>query len=358
MHENIFFVLVPRQFTTGATIVPDVSKFKKKISSMNQQNDISYNMLYMIPTHSRPKGKKSWSAEEDEKLLQLVEQYGGVNWALIAEGLTNRTAKQCRERYHNHLQPSVRKGEWTEEEDELIVRMQAQLGNQWAKITKMLPGRTDNAVKNRWHAAIRALSRNEKSSFDTSTRRPNVPKLKLSDLKRYGTDSDDTSCNNSNSGDSDDGMPNTSFYSAAAAHEKKRPIDMVYDIDNSIAHDHSHSHAPSSTRSDFDVSISELYTKIVSARRTITPSVEYGETSSARSIISVISIDFDNDLPEWITNQFPMDQIKWMEDNDDFDFDLLIFTPRTARSPGKPVPILKRAKSCSNGNNIEIDTIG
>ncbi len=78
---------------------------------------------------------------------------------LIAQSLPERTGKQCRERFHNHLDQGIKKGEWTEEEDRIIIILQKTIGNQWAKITKLLPGRTDNAVKNRFHATERAKSR-------------------------------------------------------------------------------------------------------------------------------------------------------------------------------------------------------
>ncbi len=85
-----------------------------------------------------PHKKKRWSADEDEKLAQLVEKEKSltrINWSEISHQLENRSAKQCRERYINSLKPDVKKGQWTAEEDDNIIRMQATFGNQWSKIS-------------------------------------------------------------------------------------------------------------------------------------------------------------------------------------------------------------------------------
>ncbi|MQL84461.1 hypothetical protein Taro_016970 [Colocasia esculenta] len=105
--------------------------------------------------------KGPWMAEEDAVLIEYVRKHGPRDWSSIRhKGLLPRSGKSCRLRWVNKLKPDLKTGcKFSPEEERVVINLQAQFGNKWARIATYLPGRTDNDVKNFWSTRQKRLAR-------------------------------------------------------------------------------------------------------------------------------------------------------------------------------------------------------
>ncbi|XP_060207624.1 transcription factor MYB41-like [Lycium barbarum] len=124
--------------------------------------------------------KGPWTTEEDDKLMEYIQEHGHGNWQLVPKraGL-NRCGKSCRLRWTNYLRPDIKRGGFSEEEEEMIINLHSVLGNKWSRIAAHLPGRTDNEIKNLWNTHLK--KKLLKSGIDPVTHQPITdPNLLLS----------------------------------------------------------------------------------------------------------------------------------------------------------------------------------
>ncbi|XP_073041334.1 myb-related protein 308-like [Primulina eburnea] len=122
--------------------------------------------------------KGAWTKEEDDRLIAYIRAHGEGCWRSLpkAAGLL-RCGKSCRLRWINYLRPDLKRGNFTEDEDELIIKLHSLLGNKWSVIAGRLPGRTDNEIKNYWNTHIRRklISRGIDPTTHRSINEPAAP---------------------------------------------------------------------------------------------------------------------------------------------------------------------------------------
>ena len=123
----------------------------------------------------------NWTPAEDEQILKYVYQKDrnkdSMMWGNLQQNLNGRSGKSCRERWFNHLDPKIKRSEWSVEEQWVLFILRNQQEEKWSLISKTLMGRTDNAVKNYWNSRLRKRIDNMQKAYELHFERKKKQKL-------------------------------------------------------------------------------------------------------------------------------------------------------------------------------------
>ena len=129
-------------------------------------------------------GPRIWTKEEDALLLGIVQTMPlPLKWSVVASSLTDRTGKQCRERYVNHLNPRLKTADWSPLEDSYIFHLYNTMGSHSAQLSRVIVGRTDNGIKNRFHNLRRQLEREDENRLRLSQTSDHPQEIRLEKVR-------------------------------------------------------------------------------------------------------------------------------------------------------------------------------
>ena len=152
--EYSALILMVRQYGEDWAVI--ASKLPSKTAKQCMQK---------FKNSQRSAKKGNWSLDEDEILLRWVSENGATKWTECSKLIKGRCGKQCRERWVNILNPQVKKGNWSEEEQNIIFENLYIHHTSWSSMSKVLEGRTENSIKNYFYSSLRRLKSNPLSQI-------------------------------------------------------------------------------------------------------------------------------------------------------------------------------------------------
>ncbi|KAJ4899183.1 Myb-related protein 3R-1 [Raphanus sativus] len=268
--------------------------------------------------------KGPWSKEEDDTIIALVEKYGPTKWSTISQHLPGRIGKQCRERWHNHLNPGINKNAWTQEEELTLIRAHQIYGNKWAELTKFLPGRSDNSIKNHWNSSVKKKLDSYYSSglLDQSQSSPLIAIQNNSIAAssswmhssgdegnfRQGADAEESECSQASTVFSCSQSTNDILDEVKPANEEFYIPELPSGTEQQISNSPSHAESCYPSFEDVKIVVPEISCEAESSKANHNCLIEVRTTTATEDHLQGVSDNAKQDCPQLLTNNMEGDE--------------------------------------------------